>query len=71
MRIRVFRKSAGFTQEKLGEIAGLSYKYIGELERGQVNVSLDSLARIAKSMGVKVKDLFTKEKVAVQKVYPK
>ncbi|MBI4378760.1 MAG: helix-turn-helix domain-containing protein [Nitrospinae bacterium] len=37
------RKSRGFTQEELGEKAGLSYKFIGELERGEENVSLDSL----------------------------
>ncbi len=40
-RIRELRKIAGITQEELGEKSALSYKYIGELERGQVNVSLD------------------------------
>ncbi|MBI4680030.1 MAG: helix-turn-helix transcriptional regulator [Nitrospirae bacterium] len=31
-----------FTQEELGEKAGLSYKFVGEIERGEVNPSLDS-----------------------------
>ena len=67
-RIRELRKSAGFTQEELGEQADLNYKFIGELERGQVNVSLDSLVRIAGALGVKIGDLLSKEKVPVQKI---
>jgi transcriptional regulator with XRE-family HTH domain len=45
------------SQEKLAEKADLSYKYLGEVERGVVNISLDSLARIAKALKVKVQDL--------------
>lgn len=68
MRIRELRKSAGLTQEKLGEKAEVNYKFIGELERGQVNVSLDSLVRIAEALGVKLGDLFYGERVLVQKI---
>ena|SRR4030065_1184715 len=67
-RIRELRKSAGFTQEELGEKADLNYKFIGELERGQVNVSLDSIVRIAEALGVKTGDLFSAEKIPLQKV---
>ncbi|MBI4849710.1 MAG: helix-turn-helix transcriptional regulator [Nitrospirae bacterium] len=67
-RIRELRKSAGITQEELGERAELNYKFIGELERGQVNVSLDSIVRIAEALRVKIGDLFSKEKISVQKV---
>ena len=56
-QIRAYRKEAGLTQEKLAEKASLSYKYLGEVERGVVNISLDSLARIAKALKVKVQDL--------------
>lgn len=55
--IREFRKRAGLSQERLGEKAALSYKYVGEIERGSVNVSLDSLMRIAKALRVKIGDL--------------
>ena len=55
--IRKFRKRAHLTQEQLGEKAALSYKYVGEIERGYVNVSLDSLVRIAKALKVKIEDL--------------
>ena len=56
-KIRAYRKQAGLSQEKLAERASLSYKYLGEVERGYVNVSLDSLARIAKALKVRLRDL--------------
>ncbi len=45
------------SQEKLAEKADLSYKYVGEVERGYVNISLDSLLRIARALKVKLRDL--------------
>lgn len=56
-QIRAHRKEAGLSQEQLAEKASLSYKYLGEVERGCVNVSLDSLMRIAKALKVKVAEL--------------
>jgi transcriptional regulator with XRE-family HTH domain len=67
-RIRELRKSAGITQEELGGKADLNYKFIGELERGRVNVSLDSIERITNALGVKIGDLFSKEKIPAQKI---
>jgi len=55
--IRGHRKQAGLSQEALAEKAGLSYKYLGEVERGYVNVSLDSLMRIARALKLKLTDL--------------
>ena len=60
-RIRALRKVKSLTQEDLGEIADLSYKFIGEIERGVVNPSLDSLIRIANALDVKIGDLFPRE----------
>ena len=45
------------TQEKLAEKSNLSYKYLGEVERGIVNISLDSLVRIAKALRIRIYDL--------------
>jgi transcriptional regulator with XRE-family HTH domain len=56
-KIRACRKRSQFSQEELAEKADLSYKYLGEVERGYVNISLDSLARIAKALGVRLRDL--------------
>ena len=60
-RIRTLRKLKALTQEELGEKAGISYKFVGEIERGEVNPSLDSLVRIANALGVKAGDLFPRE----------
>jgi len=59
--IRHLRKSQGFTQEQLGEKAGISYKFIGEVERGSINPSLDSLIGISQALNVNVKELFPGE----------
>lgn len=53
--LRVRRK---LTQEALGERAGLSYKFIGEVERGLGNPSIESVAAIANALGADVADLF-------------
>ena len=45
------------SQERLAEKADLSYKYVGEVERGQENISLDALVRIAKALKCRVRDL--------------
>ena len=54
-KIRFYRERAGFTQEKLAEKAGLSYKYLGEVERGLVNISLDSLVKLARALRIRVR----------------
>ena len=55
--IRIHRKKAGLSQELLSEKAYLTPKYFGEVERGSVNISLDSLVRIAKALHVRVNEL--------------
>jgi transcriptional regulator with XRE-family HTH domain len=56
-RIRTSRKRIGYSQELLAEKSDLTAKYLGEVERGCVNISLDALFRIAKAVKVKVSDL--------------
>lgn len=60
-KIRQLRKLRELTQEQLGEKAGISYKFIGEVERGTVNPSLDSLIGISQALDVNVKELFPSE----------
>lgn len=55
--IRARRKQAGFSQEKLAEKADLNPKYLSEVEGGQVNISVDAVARLAKALGTRVHDL--------------
>lgn len=56
-RIRQFRKAADFSQEKLAEVADLHPVYIGNVERGEENISIDSLVRIARALKVTVREL--------------
>ncbi len=56
-RIRALRKQNGWSQEKLGERAGLHRTYIGSIERSERNVSLLNIERLAKAFKVKPRDL--------------
>jgi transcriptional regulator with XRE-family HTH domain len=51
------RKKAGLTQEKLAGRAKLHHNFIGEVERGNMECSLMSMVKIAKALGVRVRDL--------------
>jgi transcriptional regulator with XRE-family HTH domain len=55
--IRAYRKKADMSQEKLAELADLHPVYVGNVERGEENISIDSLVGIAKAMKVRVRDL--------------
>ena len=55
--IRKIREDKGLSQEKLAALAGLHRAYIGQIERGEKNVGLKNLERIATALGVNVKDL--------------
>lgn len=57
-RIRDLRLRRNWTQEMLGERAGMSYKFIGEVERGTGNPTLDSIEQIARAFSVDVSELF-------------
>ena len=57
-RIKELRKKKGLTQEELGARAGISYKYLGSIERGLENPSFRHLAKIARALGVELSELF-------------
>ena len=58
-RIRSLRKERGWSQEELGEKADLHYTYVGAVERGEKNASIDTLGKIADALGIEMVDLFT------------
>ena len=53
-KLREVRKEKGVSQEKLGELAGLHRTYVSTVERGQVNISLLNIAKLAAALGVKL-----------------
>ena len=55
--IRAKRVKFELSQEKLAEKAGLSTVFISRVERGVESPSLDSIVKIAKALGVRVRDL--------------
>lgn len=60
-RIRSLRKARGLTQQQLGELADLNYKYLGAVERGEENPSVKVLERIATALEVELIELFRLE----------
>jgi transcriptional regulator with XRE-family HTH domain len=56
--VQRLRRLRGFTQERLAERVGNTWKHIGQVERGESNVGLDILAGIAAALAVDVGDLF-------------
>ena len=60
-RVRDLRQQRGWTQETLGERAGISYKFIGEIERGVGNPTVDSIDQIAKAFGIDIGLLLQRE----------
>src|SRR6059058_838169 len=56
-RLRALRKQRALSQERLGERSGLSGKFIGEVERGEKSISLDSLYHVATALEVPLRDL--------------
>ena len=57
-RVRKLRKERGWSQEAFADECGLHRTYIGAIERGERNVSLNNIHAIANALGIPVKELF-------------
>ena len=55
--IRKLRTEAGFTQDVFAERAGLNRAHMGEIERGESNITIQTLKLIADTLRVKIADL--------------
>jgi transcriptional regulator with XRE-family HTH domain len=53
------RKALGISQERLADEAGLHRTYISLIERGQRTVSLDTIIKLAKALGVTAAELLS------------
>lgn len=61
INVRRYRKMKGLSQEELADLAGLHRTYVGATERGQRNISLNNMARIADSLEVPLYRLLMKD----------
>lgn len=57
-RLRSLRLSAGLTQEGLAERADLHTTYIGQLERGEKNATIETVCKLADALNVPAARLF-------------
>jgi transcriptional regulator with XRE-family HTH domain len=55
--IRRIREERGLSQEKLAALADLHRAYVGQIERGEKNIGLKNLEKIAKTLGVNIRDM--------------
>lgn len=57
-RVRKIRKSVGLSQEELSYKSNVNRTYIGMIERGEKNVTLLTMVKIAQALEINIADLF-------------
>jgi len=56
-RIREVRRNKGISQEKLAELAGIDRSYMGNIERGEKNITLKKAYEICDALDLDIKDI--------------
>jgi transcriptional regulator with XRE-family HTH domain len=58
-RVRELRKGIGLSQEAFADRCGLDRTYVGGIERGERNVAIRNIERIAKGLGLSIAELMS------------
>ncbi len=61
--IRGERRRLNLSQEDFAEVCDLHRTYIGQVERGEKNISFENIARIARALKVKPSQLFSRSRL--------
>ena len=56
-KIRTEREKRGVSQEQFGELAGFHRTYVGMIERGEKNITIFNLRKLAQALKLQVRDL--------------
>lgn len=56
-RIRFYRKQKGLSQEKLAELCRLHPSYVGQIERGEKNITVEILRRLSLGLDISMAEL--------------
>ncbi|GMQ91897.1 MAG: hypothetical protein BMS9Abin11_1212 [Gammaproteobacteria bacterium] len=56
-KLRLLRMIKGWSQESLAQACGLDRSYIGSIERGERNVSLDNIEKLARAFDIALDEL--------------
>lgn len=57
-KLAYVRKSKKFSQMKLAKIVGMNFNYIGQIERGEANVTIHTMKVLADALDIEMKELF-------------
>ena len=57
-KIKILRKNAGMSQERLAYLADIDRTYISSIEKGERNISIITIEKLSKAFKISIKDFF-------------
>ena len=57
-KLAYIKKSKKLSQMKLAELVDMNFNYIGQIERGEANVTIKTMKNIADALNIEVSELF-------------